>query len=527
MPWRSALIWTVIGLLLTNDVYTTDWSGMAKTTLKNSLKMKPNTGIAKNVIIFIGDGMGLSTVNAARIYKGQKMGNTGEETILEFEQFPNVALSKVYGSDKQVPESAQTATAMFCGEKTNFNVLGLKDSIGTSDCSAYVRLGQEAEVKSVIRHAIEQGKSTGVVTTTRITHATPAATYAHSPHRDWESDADINSTLHGDCMDLAQQLVNSNHDIKVVLGGGRRAFLPVTEPDPKTNLRGVNIRQDGRNLIQTWETLQQRKNKKYKYVWRKQDFDAVDPKDTDYLLGLFNPSHMQYELERDTSGDGEPSLTEMTEKAIKILSRNKKGFVLMVEGGRIDHAHHDTVAKKALEDAVQFEEAVKMAVSLTSMEDTLLVVTADHSHPFSLTGYTKRGNPILGLVDPESFEVQPTTDDLPYTSLLYGNGPGYSTPRQNLTGIRTDANDYMQQSAVPLASETHSGEDVGIYARGPMSHLFHGVHEQHYVSHVIQYAACIGDYATDCDEVSRMSTSAAPTYSLGYVLFIVCLLLSW
>lgn len=73
--------------------------------------------------------------------------------------------------------------------------------------------------------------------------------------------------------------------IKVVLGGGRRAFLPVTEPDPKSNLRGVNLRLDGRNLVQRWELLQQGKNKKYKYVWRKQDFDAVDPNDTDYLLG--------------------------------------------------------------------------------------------------------------------------------------------------------------------------------------------------------------------------------------------------
>ncbi|XP_034338986.2 alkaline phosphatase [Magallana gigas] len=527
MSPRLALILTVICLSIINGVYTTDWSGMAKTTLKSALKIKPNNRIAKNVIIFIGDGMGLSTINAARIYKGQKLGNTGEETILEYETFPNVALSKVYGSDSQVPESAQTATALLCGEKTNFNVVGLKDSVGASNCSAYIRLGQEAEVKSIIRHAIEQGKSTGVVTTTRVTHATPAATYAHSPHRDWESDADINATLNGDCMDIAQQLINSNHDIQVVLGGGRRAFLPVTEPDPKSNLRGVNLRLDGRNLVQRWELLQQGKNKKYKYVWRKQDFDAVDPNDTDYLLGLFSPSHMQYELERDTSGDGEPSLTEMTDKAIKILSRNKKGFVLMVEGGRIDHAHHDTTAKKALVDAVQFEEAVKMAVTLTNKDDTLVVVTADHSHPFSLTGYTNRGNPILGLVDPESFELQPTLDDLPYTSLLYANGPGYTTPRQNLTGIRTDANNYMQQSAVPLDSETHSGEDVGIYAMGPMSHLFHGVHEQHYVAHVIQYAACIGEYANECDKDARMSISAAPTYSFSYVILTVCLLFSY
>ncbi|XP_061189805.1 alkaline phosphatase, tissue-nonspecific isozyme-like isoform X2 [Saccostrea echinata] len=506
MKTRSVVSLTIklfIGVLLSKGIQCTNWNEIAKESLKNALKLQPNTGIAQNVIVFVGDGMGLSTINAARIYKGQKQGKPGEETILEFEKFPHVALSKVYGTDKQVPESAQTATALFCGVKTNFNILGLRDSVGTSDCNAQKTQGKTAEVSSIVRHAIEQGKSTGVVTTTRITHATPAATYAHAAHRDWESDADINSTLHGDCKDIALQLINDNHDIQVVLGGGRRAFLPVTVPDPETNAIGVNKRLDGRNLIETWETIQQGKSKNYRYVWRKQDFDAVDENNIDYLLGLFNPAHMEYELERDTGNNGEPSLTEMTAKAIKILRRNKKGFVLVVEGGRIDHAHHDNKAKKALEEAVQFDEAIKEAVSLTSQKETLIIVTADHSHPFSLTGYTNRGNDILGLVDEESFKVEPTTDHMPYSSLLYGNGPGYRSPRQNLTGINTDDKDFMQQSAVPLEFDTHSGEDVGIFARGPMSHLFHGVHEQHYVSHVVQYAACLGDYSEDCDYESR------------------------
>eukprot|EP00105_Crassostrea_gigas_P001210 XP_011413264.2 PREDICTED: alkaline phosphatase [Crassostrea gigas] len=497
----TLMLWFVIGICFIADVNSTNWNKIAKDTLNEALKIKPNNRIAKNVIIFIGDGMGLSTINAARIYKGQKLGNTGEETILEYETFPNVALSKVYGTDKQVPESAQTATALLCGEKTNFNLLGLKDSVGTSDCSAYISQGEEAEIDSIIRQAIEQGKSAGVVTTARLTHATPAATYAHSPDRNWESDADI-GPANGACKDIAQQLIDNNHDIQVLLGGGRRAFLPVSEPDPETNAPGVNKRMDGRNLADDWESIQQGKNNNYRYVWKKQDFDDVDPDEVDFLLGLFSPSHMQYELERDTSGDGEPSLAEMTDKAIKILRRNKNGFALMVEGGRIDHAHHENKAKKSLEEAVQFEEAIKMAMSLIDQKDTLVVVTADHSHPFSLTGYTNRGNPILGLVDPLGINIEPTLDGLPYTSLLYGNGPGYTSPRQDLTGVDTETTDFIQQSAVPLEFDTHSGEDVGIYALGPMSHLFHGVHEQHYVAHVIQYAACIGEYAKNCRKKS-------------------------
>ncbi|XP_062619664.1 alkaline phosphatase, tissue-nonspecific isozyme-like isoform X5 [Saccostrea cucullata] len=499
----SLAIKLLIGVLICKGIRCTNWNKIARDSLKKALKLKPNTKIAKNVIVFVGDGMGFSTTNAARIYKGQKQGNPGEETILEFEKFPYVALSKVYGTDRQVPESAQTATALFGGEKTNFNLVGLKDSVATSDCFAQKMQGEAAEVTSIIRHAIEQGKSTGVVSTARITHATPAATYAHAANRNWESDADINSTFKGVCKDIALQLIQENHDIQVVLGGGRRAFLPVTEPDPETNALGVNERLDGRNLPETWEAIQQGKNKNYKYVWRKQDFDAVDENNIDFLLGLFNPAHMEYELERDTTGNGEPSLKEMTSKAIKILRRNKKGFVLVVEGGRIDHAHHDNKAKKALEEAVQFDEAIKEAVSLTNQKKTLIVVTADHSHPFSLTGYTGRGNDILGLVDEEGIKAEPTTDGLPYTSLLYGNGPGYTSPRQDLTGVNTDDKDFKQQSAVPQEFDTHSGEDVGIHAQGPMSHLFHGVQEQHYVAHVVQYAACLGYYSNKCNKRSR------------------------
>ncbi|XP_065936203.1 alkaline phosphatase, tissue-nonspecific isozyme isoform X2 [Magallana gigas] len=450
----TLMLWFVIGICVIKDVNSTNWNKIAKDTLNEALKIKPNNRIAKNVIIFIGDGMGLSTINAARIYKGQKLGNTGEETTLEYETFPNVALAKVYGTDKQVPESAQTATALLCGEKTNFNLLGLKDSVGTSDCSAYISQGEEAEIDSIIRQAIEQGKSAGVVTTARLTHATPAATYAHSPDRNWESDADI-GPANGACKDIAQQLIDNNHDIQVLLGGGRRAFLPVSEPDPETNAPGVNKRMDGRNLVDDWESIQQGKNNNYRYVWKKQDFDDVDPDEVDFLLG-----------------------------------------------GRIDHAHHENKAKKSLEEAVQFEEAIKMAMSLIDQKDTLVVVTADHSHPFSLTGYTNRGNPILGLVDPLGINIEPTLDGLPYTSLLYGNGPGYTSPRQDLTGVDTETTDFIQQSAVPLEFDTHSGEDVGIYALGPMSHLFHGVHEQHYVAHVIQYAACIGEYAKNCRKKS-------------------------
>lgn len=489
-----------------------DWNQMAKDTLTSAIKMKPNTGVAKNVIVFIGDGMGVSTVNAARIYRGQKNNRTGEETVLEWEKFPYAAFSKIYGADKQIPDSAQTATAILGGVKVNYKTVGVTDAVPGQDCDKLIELGDAGKVVSVLRKSLSEGKSTGVVTNTRLTHATPAATYAHSAHRNWESDVDVIDDARGKCRDIAYQLIHNNSDIQVLLGGGRRAFYPASFPDPETGSTSANKRNDGNNLVEEWINTQKGKNRKHKFVWKKDDFDSIDVNSVDYVLGLFSTSHMAYEIDRDKTGNGEPSLSEMTSKAIKILKRNTdKGFFLLVEGGLIDIAHHDSLAKKALEETLQFEEAVKVAASMTDEEDTLLIVTADHSHPFSLAGYTKRGNPVLGLVDEESAKIEPPLDHKPYTALVYGNGPGWKPERENLTGVDTAADNYIQQSAIPLEYETHSAEDVGIFSKGPMSHLFHGVHEQHYIAHVIQYAACIGDYRESCDREERATSgSAAP-----------------
>lgn len=496
-----------------------DWNRMAKETLTSAIKMKPNTAVAKNVILFIGDGLGVSTLNAARIYRGQKNNKTGEETVLEWEKFPYAAFSKIYGADKQIPDSAQTATAILGGVKVNYKTVGVTDAVPGEGCDKLLELGEAGKVVSVLRKALSEGKSTGVVTSTRLTHATPAATFAHSAHRNWESDVDVIDEARGKCRDIAYQLIHNNSDIQVLLGGGRRAFYPTNYSDPETGRTDVNKRNDTNNLVEDWLNIQREKNRKHKFVWKKDDFDNIDVNNVDYVLGLFSPSHMAYEIERDKTGNGEPSLSEMTSKAINILKRNKdKGFFLLVEGGLIDIAHHDSLAKKALEETLQFEEAVKVAASMTNQEDTLLIVTADHSHPFSLAGYTKRGNPVLGLVDEESARIEPPLDKKPYTALVYGNGPGYKADRENLTGVDTAADNYIQQSAVPLEYETHSAEDVGIFSQGPMSHLFHGVHEQHYIAHVIQYAACIGDYRENCDREERSTSGSTVPEVLCWLL---------
>ncbi|XP_038147620.1 intestinal-type alkaline phosphatase [Cyprinodon tularosa] len=471
-----------------DELYADYWNNKAKQALHNAMNVQKSVTRAKNLILFLGDGMGIPTVTAARILKGQMEGRSGEEGGLVMDTFPNVALSKTYNVDQQMPDSAGTATAYLCGVKANYGTIGVTASTPRGNCSAV----SGNEVTSILHRAKKAGKSVGVVTTTRVQHASPAATYAHSADRSWYSDSDLTEeALANGCHDIAYQLVH-NTEIDVILGGGRAYMFPRTEKDPEYP-DDTGDRKDGKNLVLEWE-----KNKtNAKYVWNKADFDAVDPRKTDFLLGLFEPKDCRYELQRDPSMD--PSLTEMTEKAIRILSKNPKGYFLFVEGGRIDHGHHATEAKKALHEAVEFDRAIGRAGELTSELDTLTVVTADHSHVFSFGGYSERGNPVFGV------SSSLADDGKHFTTAVYGNGPGY----QIANGTRPDVNDsvasttgYRQQTAVPLDSETHAIEDVAIFAKGPMSHLFHGVQEQSYIPHVMAYAACIEPYE-DCTIPSK------------------------
>ncbi|XP_053379759.1 alkaline phosphatase, tissue-nonspecific isozyme-like [Mercenaria mercenaria] len=150
------------------------------------------------------------------------------------------------------------------------------------------------------------------------------------------------------------------------------------------------------------------------------------------------------------------------------------------------------------------------ALRMTNKEETLVIVTADHSHVFDIAGYAYRGTDIFGLVEPVD-PTEETLDDKPYSVLFYGNGPAYSEPRENLTGVDMHDKDFAFPSGVPAPWETHGGEDVAIYAQGPMAHLIHGVQEQNYIAHVMAYSACIGPYQGDnCDmETRNAETSSA------------------
>jgi len=453
------------------------------------------TPAARNVILFVGDGMGVSTVTAMRILDGQIKGMAGEENVLPFERFPHVALSKTYAINQQVGESASTATALLTGRKTKAGFVGVGSGAIRGNCAS----SKELHLRSALELSESIGMSSGIVTTTRLSHATPAASYAHAPERYWESDIGLtDEARQNGCSDIAAQLIDFpfGDGIEVALGGGRIKFLPKDATDPE----GANTqdgRRDRRNLAQEWT----QKYPNSTYIWNHDQFDSVDPKTTDHLLGLFNSSHMQYEADRSEDPGGEPSLAQMTRLAIEILSRNSKGYFLLVEGGRIDHAHHLNNAYRALHDGLALADAVGVADEMTSHDDTLIIVTADHSLPFTIAGYTTRGNPILGKVIANDPAGNPRTafdlmdDGKPYTTLGYQDGPGGAWaggPRPDLSKIDTHVDkNFIQQAGLPRVSRegTHGGEDVAVYARGPGAEQIHGVIEQNKIFDAIDEAA--------------------------------------
>ena len=491
--------------------------------------LKEVRGSAKNVILFVGDGMGPSTVTAARIFEGEMKGMSWtdgqstnfdgpESNDLSFDRFPFAGLVKVYNTNSQVPDSAGTMGAMVTGVKTDIGVFGYNETANRGDCDT---TSAANELVTSMELAEIAGLSTGVISTARITHATPGANYAKSADRNYEDNSDL--PTEGACStqeDIASQLINFEDNLEakfagvdidgidVVMGGGRRHFIPkdtAFNVEKSVDSGAEGDRTDGRNLPEEWSA----KYPMGQYVTDQAGFDAIDTENTSKVLGLFNESHMQYEADRSNDIAGEPSLSEMTAKAIQILDNNPTGYLLVVESGRIDHAHHAGNAYGALMDTVEYSNAVQTAVNLTSQEDTLIIVTADHSHVMTMGGYVTRGNPILGkAVYSAGGDPQSAADGLPFTTVTYTNGRGFcdlgaetdsdagysdtdcpiNSGRVDISSIDTTSPGYHQEAIVPLTSETHAGEDIGVYAIGPGASLVRGTNEQNAIFHFTDYA---------------------------------------
>ncbi|TMW47261.1 hypothetical protein DOY81_007660 [Sarcophaga bullata] len=490
---------------------------------------------AKNIIVFVGDGMGLTTITAGRIYKGQylKHGH-GEEEMLAFDEFPYTGLAKTYNVDKQVPDSAGTATAMFCGSKSDYGAIGMDTTRSKTN-------SKQGRLTSIMDWAQAEGKRTGIVTTTRITHATPAATYAKIYHRDWECDTKVPTESKPYFTDIARQLVETapGNKFNVIMGGGLKPLGAKNLNEVRTikfegDTEEICDRGDGLNLPQKWLDYGKSINDSRIFVKNLKELEEVDLKEVNSIMGLFRNNHITYSIARE---EGEPSLKEMTEAAIDVLERgtNSKGYVLLVEGGRIDQAHHQNYAHAALHEVFEFDQAIEAAIEKTNADETLILVTADHSHSVTLNGYPKRGADILGFANK-------TSDPIVYETIMYANGPGFydhlangtvntnsSTdiwqPLTKLTEEQRAAPTYRHMATVPLKDESHGGEDVIVFAHGPGSSLVRGVFEQNYLAFIMSYAGCMGP-AKNFDETCSKSgavTITVPVFLLLAV-FIVNLI---
>ncbi|MBU4262070.1 MAG: alkaline phosphatase [Proteobacteria bacterium] len=357
-----------------------------------------STSTTRNIILFIGDGMGQAQRQAARL---SAVGDNGR---LAMDDMPATGLLHTAAADNPVTDSAAGATAMACGVKTNVGVIGLDASL--------------IPVATILERAKSQGKLTGLVTTTPITDATPAAFAAHIRDR----------TLSAE---IAVQLLNA--EVDVMLGGGEDAFLPT---DERGCYEEPGKRTDNRNIIRGAV------NRGSTWVCDAAALAAVDPTSARRLLGLFADQGMTRPFS--------PSLAEMTQKAIDILTRGPNGFFLMVEAGQIDWAAHTNDAEHAIADTIDLDRAVKIARHYAAKNNnTLIIVTADHE-----TGGMTISRTTMGL----------NGEDGPFP--MAGGGKFY----------------------VNWSTIQHTPVDVPVTAMGPGAKLLNGVHDNTFVYEVMDLA---------------------------------------
>lgn len=405
----------------------------------------------KNVILFIPDGYGPASATLARDFLRYRDGVTSLATDSLL-----VGAVRTFAADSRVTDSAAGATAYAASTKTYNGAI----SVDTD----------ERPVATLLEAAEARGMATGLVATSRITHATPAAFSAHVVARSMENAI------------AAQQITK---DIEVILGGGRRHFLPEAEG---------GTRQDDRNLIA------EAREQGYRYV---ADRDQLEQVDATPVLGLFGMSHMDYEIDRDPAE--QPSLAAMTRKAIDLLQDDEDGFFLMVEASRIDHAGHANDAAAHLHDILAFNEALEVALDAARADgNTLVVSVSDHETGGLTLGRNVDGRGVYAW-RPEALarvqgshgailsEARDSTanDGDPARTIAQRTGITDLTEAEK-TAIRRSADNWPVLSAlltelvarravVGWTTNGHTAVDVNLYAYGPGANRFAGNHDNTYV----------------------------------------------
>lgn len=436
---------------------------------------------SKNLILFVGHGYGIVPMTATRIYAN------GEGGELAIDRLPETALVRTASRNANSADSAAAMTAYMTGARVANGVLSQSPETRPNDDdgrpqathgeTTCATVGNGKRIDTLLELAKSSGRATGIVTTGRVTQAITAASYAHLCQRDGENA-------------IATQLAPGGpganprlgEGIDVILGGGWQHFLPKDDP------RGSQ-RADTRDLFAEMRA------KGYAVIGRQTELAALGQPGAQpigKLLGLFHRSQMSFDIDRVTTT--EPSLFEMTSRAIDLLQRNTTGYLLIVEGSRIGDALDASQARKALQDARMFDDTIAMALDKVraldpDLHDTTIVVTADHDHTLvmngdaTLTERTIEMRPgVLGVLRAAADPTQAAVDasGRPYTTLAFGTGekrvkgPRSQAPALSDLTLVDRATRY--ESAIDLGEGSHAigGADVLLGAIGANTSRFHG-----------------------------------------------------
>lgn len=437
----------------------------------------------KNVILFIGDGMTIANRTTARVLsKGIQEGKYQDR--LAFDDMPSTAMIGTSGSDSLITDSANSMSAYTTGHKTAVNAMGVYVSRANDNLS-HPKVETIAEI---IKRNTKM--SVGIVSDAELQDATPGAMVSHTRRR-------------ADKQYIADQLLASGAE--VILGGGSAYFYPQKDK--------LSKRKDDQNLIEAF------KANSYQIAFTKQELaSAADNKNTQKLFGVFHPDNMDGSLDRlylkkntVEKYPNQPDLTEMTQSAIEVLSRNPNGFFLMVEAALIDKFNHPLDWERAAFDTIMLSNAVQIAKDYAKTHpDTLIIVTPDHTHSGSISGvvHDDRPGPLrekVGVYAAAGYPNYPQADALGYPNKIdvskriaffYGNYPDhYETMHPKLDGtfvpaVKDESSKYvanpkyvqLQEDAIHVGGNLPSHQEVGVHtaddavlnAMGPGSEKFKG-----------------------------------------------------
>lgn len=397
-----------------------------------------NNGKVKNVIVMIGDGMGPSYPTAYRYMKDDPSTPQMEKTVFDKHL---VGMATTYADDPEenITDSAAAATSMSAGIKTYNGAIAVDT--------------ERSEVETVLEAAKKKGKSTGLVATSQINHATPAAFGAHD-----ESRSNYNEIAD----DYFDEMINGEHKVDIMLGGGTNYF------DREDRDLIEEFEEDGYNYVDDKEEMLENKN--------------------DKLLGLFAPVGLPKAIDREDS----PSLEEMTTTALEQLSKNKDGFFLMVEGSQIDWAGHANDSVSAMSEMEDFAKAFETVIEFAKKnKHTQVVLTADHS-----TGGFSIGRDGEYNMNPEVIKAAERTPEFMAQEIMDGEEveevleeyADLDFNEEEISAIQQAAETedfdtvyaaisevFNVRAGIGFTTSGHTGVDVPVYAYGPKSEVFSGL----------------------------------------------------